>query len=126
MNGLNRVSLIGNVGQDPTIKELENKNRVANFSLATTVNYKDGSGETQQDTEWHNIVCWNQLATIVETYVSKGDAIYVEGKIRYRKYENNDGEKKYFTEIIAQEVRVFHPKNPNKNGTNKTSNATTK
>ena len=100
---LNKVLLIGNVGKDPDVRHFEGGGSVANFSLATTERYKDRNGETKDVTEWHNIVCWRQLADLAENYIRKGTQIYVEGKLRTRSYESN-GATRYVTEIQADNI----------------------
>ena len=104
---LNKIMLIGNVGKEPDVRSLDHDRKVANFSLATNEFYRDQRGEKQQQTEWHNIVVWNKLAEVVERYVKKGDRVYVEGKIRTRSYENKEGEKKYTTEILVNNLNML-------------------
>ena len=100
----NRVQLIGNVGQEPTITNLESGKKVARLSLATNENFKNSNGEKQTDTNWHTIVAWGKTAEIIEKYVSKGKEIAIEGKLTSRSYETKEGEKRYVTEVIANEV----------------------
>lgn len=100
----NRVQLIGNVGQEPTITNLESGKKVARLSLATNENYKNSNGEKQTDTNWHTIVAWGKTAEIIEKYVSKGKEIAIEGKLTSRSYETKEGEKRYVTEVIANEI----------------------
>jgi single-strand DNA-binding protein len=97
---LNKVMLIGNVGKDPEVRSFENTKK-ANFSLATTESYKNKNGEKVTNTEWHNIVVWRGLADVAEKWVKKGTQLYVEGKIVNRSYDDKDGQKKYITEIVA-------------------------
>ena len=104
MAGVNRVILIGNLGKDPEIRSLEGGVKVANFSLATTETYKGKNGEKVDQTEWHNIVLWRGLAEVAENYLKKGNSIYVEGKIRTRDWTDKDGNKRYTTEIIADNM----------------------
>ncbi len=105
---LNKVMLIGNVGKDPEVRDLEGGAKVANFTLATTERYKDRSGETRELTEWHNIVCWRQLADLTDKYIRKGSQIYVEGRIRSRSYEaQNGGGTRYVTEILADAIQLL-------------------
>lgn len=101
MSSLNKVQLIGRLGKDPEIKYTNDNIPVAKFSLATTDTYKDKSGQKQESTEWHNIVCWRNLAEIAEKYLTKGKQVYIEGKIKTRSWDDKDGVKKYITEIIA-------------------------
>lgn len=103
--GINKVILVGNVGRDPEIKSLPSGTRLATFSLATTDRrFKDDQGNPR--TEWHNLVAWSGLAEIVEKYVTKGKQLYVEGRIQTRSYEQ-DGQKKYFTEIHINEMELL-------------------
>lgn len=101
MAGINKVILIGNLGKDPDITNIGNDVKKASFSLATTETYKNKDGIKTDQTEWHNIVVWRGLADIAEQYLRKGSKIYLEGSIRYRSYEDKDGNKKYITEIVA-------------------------
>ena len=103
----NKVFLIGNVGKDPDVRHLESGAVVAQFTLATSERYKDKSGAIQELTEWHNIVCWRQLAEIAEKYISKGTQIFVEGKIRTRNWTDQSGAKRYTTEIYADNIRLL-------------------
>tara|TARA_R110001592_G_scaffold49617_2_gene154553 strand:- start:596 stop:931 length:336 start_codon:yes stop_codon:yes gene_type:complete len=103
----NKVQLIGNVGQEPTITNLENGKKVARLSLATNENYRDSQGEKQTDTNWHNIVAWGKTADIVEKYVDKGKEIAIEGKLSTRSYEDKDGNKRYVTEVVVSEILLL-------------------
>lgn len=104
---INKVILIGNVGKDPEVRHLESNVSVANFTLATSENYTNKSGEKVTTTEWHNIVCWRGLASIAENYIRKGSQIYVDGKIRTRSYDAPDGSKRYMTEILADSIQLL-------------------
>ncbi len=106
----NKVFLIGNVGKDPDVRHLESGTAVAQFSLATSERYRDKNGATQELTEWHNIVCWRQLAEIAEKHITKGTQIFVEGKIRTRNWTDQTGAKRYTTEIYADNVRLLGKK----------------
>ncbi len=107
---LNKVTLIGNLGNDPEIRTTSGGNKVAQFSLATSRQWNSASGEKQEKTEWHKCVAWNQgqrgtgLADIIERYVKKGDKLYVEGRIEYRQYEDKEKQTKYVTEINVRDV----------------------
>jgi single-strand DNA-binding protein len=102
---VNKVILIGNLGKDPEVKYTPSGLPVAKFSLATNERYKDKSGEWQERTEWHNIVAWQRLAEIVGEYVKKGSKLYIEGRIQTSSWEDKQsGEKKYRTEIVAQDL----------------------
>lgn len=104
---LNRVTFIGNLGRDPELRKLESGVSVATFSIATNENYKDKEGNWQTKTEWHNIVCWRNLADYVESRFKKGNLTYVEGKLTHRKYQDKDGNDKYISEIVASSVRLL-------------------
>ena len=101
MAGINKVILVGNLGKDPEVFTYENGTKRAVFSLATTESYKDKDGQWQEQTEWHQIVLWRFLA---EKNLIKGDKIYLEGKIRTRSWEGDDGQKRYTTEIQGEKV----------------------
>lgn len=104
---VNKAILIGNVGSEPNVKKLESGVTVANISLATTESYKNKQGERVEKTEWHNIVLWRGLAEIVEKHVHKGMRLYIEGHIRTRSWEDQDGTKKYITEIWAENMQML-------------------
>lgn len=106
----NKVLLIGNVGRDPEVRHLEGGSAVANFTLATSERFKDKNGATQDITEWHNIVCWRNLAELSEKYIRKGSQIFVEGKIRTRNWTDQTGNKRYTTEILADNIRLLDKK----------------
>lgn len=99
----NKVLLIGNVGQDPEIKEMKS-DKMARFSMATNEVYKNAQGEKQTETNWHNLVAWGRTAEIVEQYVKKGDELAIEGRLVSRNYEDKDGVKRYITEVVLNEV----------------------
>jgi single-strand DNA-binding protein len=103
----NKVQLIGNVGQEPIITNLENRKKVVRLSLATNENYKNSNGEKQTNTNWHNIVAWGNTAEIIEKYVRKGKEIAIEGKLTSRSYETKDGEKRYVTEVVVNEILLL-------------------
>lgn len=108
MNSLNRVTLIGNLGKDPEIRYLENNIPVARFSVATTDRYRDKDGNYQdRPTEWHDVVAWRYLAEKAQKELKKGASVYVEGAINYRKYEDQQGNTRYYTQIVARSFRVF-------------------
>lgn len=100
MSGINKVILIGRLGKDPEVRAFEGGTKKASFTLATSEIYKDKEGKKVEQTEWHNIVCWRNLAEIAEKYLTKGKQIYLEGRLRTRSWEDN-GVKKYVTEIEA-------------------------
>jgi|SRR5665647_1802626 len=107
---VNKVILIGNVGKDPEIRHLDSNVSVASFSLATSEVYNNKAGEKVTQTEWHNIVCWRNLAGIAEKFIHKGSQVYIEGRIRSRTYDSADGTKKTAYEIYADEVRLLDKK----------------
>ncbi|PZO86158.1 MAG: single-stranded DNA-binding protein [Micavibrio aeruginosavorus] len=104
---INKVILVGNVGNDPEIKTMQSGDRVANLSIATSETWKDkNSGERKEKTEWHRVVVFNQnLVNVVENYIKKGAKLYVEGQLETRSYENKDGQKVYTTEIVLKAFR---------------------
>ena len=103
----NSVQLVGNVGQDPEIRNLEGGKKVANFSIATNESYKNEKGEKVDQTEWHRVSAWGKTAEIIEKYVSKGKEIAIEGKLTHRSYDDKDGVKRYITEVVANEVLLL-------------------
>ncbi len=105
---VNKVILIGNVGKDPEVRYIEANNvSVAKFPLATSESYKNKNGERVTNTEWHNIVMWRNLSQFAEKYIKKGSQIFVEGKITSRSYEDKEGNKRYITEVIVDNVRLL-------------------
>lgn len=117
---INKVILVGNVGRDPEVRYLDSGVVIAKFPLATSETYTNKSGEKVTNTEWHNIVLWRKLAEVADKYVKKGSSLYIEGKIRSRSYEDKDGIKKYFTEIIADNMQMLGKRSddrqPHENG----------
>ena len=108
MNTLrNKVQLIGNLGNAPEIITLESGKKLAKFSLATNENYKNAKGEKVTDTQWHNIVAWNKTAEIIEKYLEKGNEVAIEGKLTSRSYETKEGDKRYVTEIVCNELLML-------------------
>ena len=104
---VNKVILVGNLGKDPELRYTPSGAAVATFSLATTERYKDRDGNRQDKTEWHNIVAWRQLAEICGKYLHKGKQVYIEGKIQTRSYDDRDGNKRYITEIVADQMHML-------------------
>ena len=104
---INKVTLIGNLGKDPEIRHLESGSVVGKFSLATNENYKDKAGEWQTQTEWHDIVVWRMLAERAERDLKKGSLCYVEGKLTHRKYQDKEGNEKYITEVVANNIKLL-------------------
>ncbi|MFN8416976.1 MAG: single-stranded DNA-binding protein [Cytophagaceae bacterium] len=107
MAGINKVILVGNLGKDPEVKSFEGGRKVASFPLATTESYKNKNGERVDQTEWHNVVYWGPIAEVIEKYLRKGSQIYVEGKIRTRSYDDKDGNKRYITEIMGDQMTML-------------------
>jgi single-strand DNA-binding protein len=112
MSGVNKVILVGRLGKDPEVRAFENNVKKATFPLATSESRKDKEGNKIESTEWHNIVCWRNLAEIAEQFLTKGKMIYLEGKIRTRSWEDN-GVKKYITEIEAGTFTMLGSKEEN-------------
>jgi single-strand DNA-binding protein len=110
MRGLNKVTLIGNLGNDPSIQTLEGNIKVAKFSLATTETFKDVNGQNHTTTDWHNIVLWRGLADLANNYLRKGSLVYIEGKLKTRSYDDKEGQKKYVTEIVAEQLILLDKK----------------
>ncbi len=121
---VNKVILIGNVGNDPEVKYIKEDVPVAKFSLATSESYKNRDGEKVTNTEWHNIVVWRGLAKVVEKYVKKGSKLFIEGKITHRKYEDKDGQTKYFTEIVCRDMTMLDSKSSSNQSDNQNSAST--
>lgn len=108
MASINQVILIGNLGADPELRTMPNGEAVANIRLATTESWKDkATGEKKDLTEWHRVVFYRKLAEIVGQYLKKGSAVYVEGRIRTRKWQDKDGQERYTTEIEANEMQML-------------------
>lgn len=104
MRGVNRVMLIGNLGKDPDMQFLEGNIGVAKFSLATTETYKDRSGKLISQTEWHTVVLWRGLAELAQKYLHKGSLVYIEGRLKTRSWEDKEGNKKFATEIVGDNL----------------------
>ncbi|RSC95208.1 single-stranded DNA-binding protein [Tenacibaculum singaporense] len=108
MNALkNRVQLIGNLGNTPEIITLESGKKLAKFAIATNETYKNSQGEKITDTQWHNVVAWNKTAEIVEKYLEKGKEVMIEGKLTSRSFEDKEGNKRYITEVICNELLML-------------------
>jgi single-strand DNA-binding protein len=125
MAGINKVILLGNLGKDPEVRNLENGSIVAKFPLATSETYKNKNGEKIETTEWHNIVLWRGLAEIAEKFLRKGSKVYIEGKIRTRSYDDKDGNKKYITEIEGDNLLMLDGKPERTDGSDTTINSGT-
>lgn len=110
MRGVNKVTLVGNVGEEPEVKTVQENVAVAKFNLATTEQYTLKDGGSESKTQWHTIVCWRGLAQLAQQYIHKGSLLYIEGKINYRNYDDKEGNKKYVTEIVAEEIVLLDKK----------------
>ena len=109
MNNLrNRVQIIGNLGNDPEIKELDSGKKLARFSIATNDSYKNSDGDRITSTQWHQIVAWDNHASIVERFLRKGREVAIEGRLVHRSYEDKEGNTKYITEIIVNEILLLN------------------
>ena len=105
---VNKVILVGNLGRDPEVRSTPSGQPVANFSIATSRKWKDRDGNRQEQTEWHNIVCWGRQAEVAGEYLTKGKQIYVEGRLQTRSWEDKQsGEKKYRTEVICENFQML-------------------
>lgn len=107
MASVNKVILVGNLGKDPEVRFMPNGEAVCNFSIATTDSWKDKSGAKQERTEWHNIVMYRKLAEIAGEYLKKGRPVYVEGRLQTRKWQTKEGQDRYTTEIIADQMQML-------------------
>src|ERR1041384_2772941 len=127
MRGVYRVMLIGNLGKDPDVQYLEGNIGVAKFSLATTETYKDRSGKLVSQTEWHTVVLWRGLAELAQKYLHKSSLVYIEGRLRTRSWEDKEGNKKFATEVVGDNLVMLdkrmdlnhsdHPISHNNTGT---------
>lgn len=116
MSGVNKVILVGRLGKDPEVRNLENGATVANFTMATSETYKDKTtGDRKEITEWHNIVLWRGLADVAARYLHKGDMVYIEGKLRTRSWEK-EGVTRYTTEIVGDQMTMLSTKGANSGG----------
>ena len=107
MASVNKVILVGNLGRDPEVRFMPNGEAVCNFSIATTDSWKDKSGQKQERTEWHNIVMYRKLAEIAGEYLKKGRPVYVEGRLQTRKWQTKEGQDRYTTEIVADQMQML-------------------
>ncbi len=103
----NKVQLIGNLGNNPEIITLDSGKKLAKFNLATNETYKNAQGEKVTDTQWHNIVAWNKTAEIIEKYLEKGSQVAVEGKLTTRSWDDKEGNKRYITEVVCNELMML-------------------
>ena len=104
----NKVQLIGNLGNDPEIINLESGKTLAKFSIATNERYKNSKGEKVTETQWHNIIAWGRTATLAEKFLQKGKEVAIEGKLTSRSYETSTGEKRYVTEVVCNELLMLN------------------
>jgi single-strand DNA-binding protein len=104
MRGVNKVILVGNLGRDPEVRYIKDGTAVANLRLATSENWNDANGQKQERTEWHRIVAWGKLAEIAKEYMTKGRQIYVEGRLQTRSWDDREGNKRYTTEVRADQI----------------------
>lgn len=107
MAGINKVMIIGRLGQDPEVRYTPGGQAVANFSVATSENWTDKGGQKQERTEWHRIVVWGRLAELCKDYLKKGKQVYIDGRLQTRNWDDKDGKKRYVTEIIANNVQFL-------------------
>jgi single-strand DNA-binding protein len=103
----NRVQLIGNVGNDPEIKTFDGGKKVANLTVATNESYRNDKGEKVDQTEWHRVVAWGKTAEIIEKYVMKGKEVAIDGKLTHRSYDDKNGEKRYISEVVVNEITLL-------------------
>lgn len=123
MAGINKVILVGNLGKDPEVRYLEGGTAVANFSIATSETFKDrNTGERKTNTEWHNVVLWRGLAEIAEKYLKKGMQVYIEGKLRTRQWQDKEGNNRYTTEIVGDNLQMLGRKDENNSVSESTTN----
>lgn len=113
MAGVNKVILVGNLGKDPEVRHLDNGRAVANFSVATSETYKNRQGERVTTTEWHNVVLWTPLAEVAEKYLKKGSQVYIEGKLTTRSWDDQEGNKRYTTEVVGREMKMLGSRESN-------------
>ena len=124
MAGVNKVILVGNLGKDPEVRHLDNGRAVANFSMATSETYKNRQGERVTNTEWHNVVLWTPLAEIAEKFLKKGNQVYIEGKLTTRSWDDQDGNKRYTTEVVGREMTLLGSREDNQGGSPAPASAT--
>lgn len=121
--GINKVILIGNLGRDPELRYMPSGGAVVNITLATSETWKDkSSGESKERTEWHNVVFFNKLAEIVAQYLKKGSRVYVEGSLRTRKWQDKDGQDRYSTEVVANDMQMLDARGGSSEGGSRNSN----
>lgn len=107
MAGLNKIIIIGNLGRDPEMRYTPSGAAVTNFSVAVSRNYKTADGEQREETEWFNVSCWNRLAETANQYLSKGKQVYIEGRLKTRSYQDQNGEKRFSLDVTASEMQML-------------------
>jgi single-strand DNA-binding protein len=122
MAGVNKVILLGNLGKDPEVRVFEGGTKKASFTLATGETFLDKSGQRQDRTEWHNVVFWGNIVDVIEKYLKKGSQIYIEGRITSRSYDDKEGQKRYITEILGQNMTLLGGK-PSSGGGDSSENS---
>lgn len=125
MRDINKVILIGRLGKDPEVVNFESGTKKVSFPLATGESYTNKNGERIENTEWHNIVLWRRLAEIAEQYLTKGDPVYLEGKLRTRNYDDKDGNKRYITEIEVDNLSMLGSRADGNGSSSEVSNTNT-
>ena len=123
MSGVNKVMIIGRLGADPEVKEISTGNTVTTLSVATSESWNDKQGQKQERTEWHRVVVWGKLAELCGKYLSKGRQLYVEGRLQTRSWEDQNGQKKYTTEVVANNVQFLSGASEQKSQSSSSSNA---
>jgi single-strand DNA-binding protein len=118
MRGVNRVMLIGNLGKDPDVQFLDGNIGVAKFPLATTETFKDRSGKLISQTEWHTVVLWRGLAELAQKYLHKGSLVYIEGRLRTRSWEDKEGNRKFATEVVGDNLIMLDKRTEGSSGSN--------
>lgn len=121
MRGVNRVMLIGNLGRDPDVQHLEGNIAVAKFPLATTETFKDRAGKLISQTEWHTVVLWRGLAELAQKYLHKGSLVYIEGRLRTRSWEDKEGNKKFATEVVGDNLIMLDKRTDASHGSHSSS-----
>lgn len=116
MRGVNRVTLVGNLGKDPDVQHLEGNIVVAKFPLATTETFKDRNGKLVSQTEWHTVVLWRGLAELAQKYLHKSSLVYIEGRLRTRSWDDKEGNRKYATEVVGDNLIMLDKKIDNASG----------
>jgi single-strand DNA-binding protein len=119
MAGVNKVILLGNLGKDPVVRTLESGAKVASFSLATSRTYKGQDGNPVEETEWHNVSLWGNLADLAEKYLTKGRQVFIEGRLRTRQYDDKEGNKRYTTEVVGENMTFVGSRPDGQGGSSK-------